>query len=90
MRSDYAEQLAECVHVERKIVDLVHVVSDGAVYEVVELAELVDELPDVLVRSVKDVSAILVDINAIFSICEAVASDMIALFDDKNLLAFVD
>ena len=78
-----APHLAERVHIERHVVRLALIVSDGAVDVVVELRELVDVIPDVAHRGVENVRAVLVDLYALDFLGIHIARDVVAAVDDE-------
>ena len=70
-------QPGEGVHIEGHIVYLAVEIGDGGIDVVVEAAELVDILPDRLVRGVEDMGAILVDMDALHRVGITVAADVL-------------
>tara|TARA_Y100000780_G_scaffold232562_1_gene266300 strand:- start:7659 stop:7925 length:267 start_codon:yes stop_codon:yes gene_type:complete len=82
--------LFESIHIERQIVELSFVVSDGGIDEVIEACELVDVVPDFFGVCMEDVSAILVNVDALNLFTMDIATEMGAFVDDKTAFsAFV-
>ena len=78
------EHLREGVHVEGHVVHLALVVGDRGVDEVVELRKLVHIVPDVLVRGVEDVRAVLVDVDAFDLFRVDVAGDVVPFLQNED------
>ena len=80
-------ELAERVHVERQVVEMALIVRDRRVDEIVELDELVDIRPDILIARVKDMRAVLVDIDALPLFTVDIAPHMVAAFQHQYRLS---
>lgn len=81
--SYHAPHLVERVHVERQVVEPSLVVGHGRVGVSVEGHDAVDKVPHTLVGGVKDVGAILVDVDALHILAIDVAAEVRSLVDDK-------
>ena len=79
-------ELTERVHIERQIVEMSLIVRYRRIDEVVELHELVDIRPDLLIARVENVRAILVDVDAILFLAVDIAADMPATLQHQHRL----
>src|SRR5699024_1054117 len=86
-RGPHPPHLVKGVHVKRQVVHLALVVGNGTVGVTVKVGKLVDVVPDFLVRSVKDVGAVLVDLDAVNFLGVDVSGNVGTLFNYLDVLA---
>jgi hypothetical protein len=73
--------------VDRKRVHPISVLYLRSKHKVVELSELVHELPDPIIGRVEDVRTVLVNVDSITTLAVAVSADVRSLIYQENLLA---
>ena len=79
----------KCCQIDRKREHSTAEIDFGSVAEAAEACELVDEVPDAFVVGMKDVRAVLMDMDAADVVRVAVSRNMASFLDDEALCARV-
>lgn len=77
--------LGQGVHVEREVKQLSLILGQRRVDVVVELRELIDIVPNLLVGSMEDAGSLLVNVNTFFFLTVDITADMVAFVDDLDI-----
>ena len=80
--------LAECVHIERQVVKLVLVYRHRRIDIIIELRKLIHIIPDLPVRSMKDVRAVFVHMDPFNILTVNISRNMVPAVDDQAAFPF--
>ena len=86
-RGPYPPHLVKGVHVKRQVVHFTLVVGNGTVGVAVKISKLVDIVPNLLIRSMENVGAVLVDLDAVNLLRIDVSGNVGTLFNYLDVLA---
>ena len=79
-----APELAEGVHIERQVVELVFIDSNRRIDIVVELGELVHIVPDFFIARMKNMGAVAVYVDAVYILSVNISRDMVSPVDHQH------
>jgi hypothetical protein len=71
------------------VISISFIDGNRGVYEVIELRELIDIIPDFFIGGMEDMGSINVDVDAVFISCIYISTNVFPFVDDKASITFL-